>query len=70
MAVLRLCAGYDELPREECVCPERCVERHCSRCRRPVHYDPRASIPLLGDEVIVCGTCLDRYGAAVTEGFT
>lgn len=57
--VLRLCASYERLPREQCVIPERCEERICSLCEGPVHYDPRASIPILGPERIVCSSCFE-----------
>lgn len=59
--VLRFCASYEDLPREDCVIPERCEERACSICGALVHYDPKASIPILGREKIVCSssTCLE-----------
>lgn len=57
--VMRLCASLAELPREQCAVPERCVDRECSQCGQLVHYDPRASIPLLGAELIICGECFD-----------
>jgi hypothetical protein len=57
--VLRLCASIRELPREQCAVPERCIDRKCALCGQTVHYDPRARIPLLGSETIVCSTCFD-----------
>jgi hypothetical protein len=62
--VLRLCAAigpaaYGKLPREMCACPERCQDRECSVCGTEVHYDPKASIPALGEELIVCGGCME-----------
>lgn len=56
---LRLCAPYEQLSREDCAIPERCVERSCSICKRGVHYDPKASIPVLGPETIVCTICME-----------
>ena len=56
---IRLCASYAALPREQCTVPERCLERSCSQCGQAVHYDPKASIPLLGAELIVCGECFE-----------
>lgn len=59
--VLRLCASYDDLSREDCVVPERCQERTCSVCGALVHYDPKGSIPILGREKIICSnsSCLE-----------
>lgn len=57
MACLRICATYDDLPPEDCTIPERCEQVTCVRCRRPMHYDPKARIPLLGEEIIVCEKC-------------
>lgn len=67
--VLRVCvaigpAAYGRLPRGMCTVPERCEDRTCSCCGVTVHYDPRASIPALGQERIVCGGCFE----AITEG--
>lgn len=69
-SVLRLCAAvgpleYGRLPREMCTCPERCVDRKCTCCGATVHYDPRARIPALGTEVIVCGGCFEAIGQGV-----
>ena len=64
MSVLRLCAAVRDLPRELCAVPERCQDRECGVCGTTVHYDPRASILLLGKEYIVCGGCLE----ALLEG--
>jgi hypothetical protein len=58
--VLRLCASYSELPREQCAVPDRCEQRACYVCFGPVHYDPAASIPILGAEIIVCGPCFEK----------
>lgn len=57
--VLRMCASFRELPQAECVIPERCVERACSVCMTPVHYDPKASLPFLGPERLLCEICAD-----------
>jgi len=64
--VLRCCASYAQLRREDCLIPERCQERLCSDCATRVHYDPKASIPLLGQEKIICETCLDRFVQEMT----
>lgn len=58
--VLRLCVSVDSLPLADCVVPDRCQLATCSGCGRSVHYDPKASIPLLGEEVILCETCTDQ----------
>lgn len=57
--VLRLCASHENLPREQCAVPERCEDRTCSICGQLVHYDPKASIPILGPERIVCTECFE-----------
>lgn len=64
MPVLRLCVAvgpeaYGRLPRELCAVPERCQDRNCAVCGCTVHYDPKASLPDLGQERIVCGGCFD-----------
>ena len=62
MSVLRLCARIDDfLPVSECAVPDRCDHetKRCSVCGWMVHYDPKASIPLLGAERIVCTWCLE-----------
>jgi hypothetical protein len=58
--VLRLCAPFEDLPRELCACPDRCEVRQCELCLRDVHYDPKASIPELGAEVIICRICIEQ----------
>jgi hypothetical protein len=58
--VLRLCVSHVALPRESCVVPERCEERDCARCGQVVHYDPAASIPALGPELILCEHCTEE----------
>lgn len=58
--VLRICVRKSELPPEECAVPERCENRQCQACGQDVHYDPKASIPVLGKEMIVCITCLEK----------
>lgn len=57
--VLRMTASFLRLPEAQCAVPDRCEPRACQRCGRPVHYDPEASIPLLGPEWIVCDICLE-----------
>ena len=58
--VLRLCASLAMLPLEECAVPERCQTRQCRVCDQDVHWDPKASIPILGPEFIICETCFDE----------
>ncbi len=58
--VLRLCVPFEDLPRELCTCPDRCQVRQCSLCLRDVHYDPKAAIPALGQEFIICSICLEQ----------
>ena len=58
--VLRLCVRTETLPLDQCAVPERCERRNCALCGAEVHYDPKASIPLLGPEQITCDICLDR----------
>lgn len=55
--MLRLCASYSDLSRQDCSCPDRCIERNCTRCGTPVHYDPKACLPFLGTELILCLSC-------------
>lgn len=59
--VLRICVRKTTLPPEQCAVPERCETRWCQirECRAEVHYDPKASIPALGEEFIVCGECIE-----------
>lgn len=57
--VLRLCVRKSVLPPEQCAVPERCENRQCCGCGEDVHYDPKASIPVLGEEMIICMQCLD-----------
>jgi hypothetical protein len=59
--VLRLCAPFEDLPVELCTCPDRCEIRQCALCLRDVHYDPKALIPELGREVIVCAICIEQH---------
>lgn len=71
--VLRLCvrlgpAEDGGLPADQCTIPGRCERRQCSRCGHAVHYDPQASIPLLGPEVILCILCLDAALEAAPDG--
>jgi hypothetical protein len=63
--VLRICASHEFLPREECAVPERCEERTCEGCGAPVHYDPKASIPALGPELVVCQTCANLIASVL-----
>jgi hypothetical protein len=62
--VIRLCASFITLPRDECVVPERCVDRECRVCGTKVHYDPKSRIDALGEEFIVCSGCFE----ALMEG--
>lgn len=64
MTVMRLCASLRSLPRDQCLVPERCIDRECRICGTKVHYDPKAAIPVLGEEFIVCGGCFE----ALQEG--
>jgi hypothetical protein len=64
--VLLLCAAFEDLPASLCSCPDRCRIEQCALCLRDVHYDPRASIPALGREVIVCLRCIEQPGADQT----
>lgn len=62
MKLLRLCARLAVLPPGDCLIPERCLhDKSCSRCRQLVHYDPAASIEILGREVLVCESCLEGF---------
>jgi hypothetical protein len=58
--VLRFCAPMTDLPRDQCTVPDRCQDRNCQVCGQVVHWDPKAAIPLLGPEFIVCSPCVDR----------
>jgi hypothetical protein len=59
------------LPAADCACPDRCIPKACALCKRGVHYDPAASIPLLGEEMIVCDRCIEnrwlKVEAALSE---
>lgn len=57
---LRIMAGYDKLSAEDCSIPDRCVTRYCEFCKQACHYDPRATLPILGKETLACGTCVNR----------
>lgn len=59
--VMRLAATVAGLPIDQCAIPERCETRECADCHQPVHYDPKACIPLLGPEHIVCDDCMPYY---------
>jgi hypothetical protein len=53
--------GPDELSLADCCVPDRCDHgRTCQVCEHPVHYDPKASIPQLGAELVVCTACIDQ----------
>ena len=63
--VLRICARQDRLPAAECIIAERCDHsKVCRTCGAELHYDPAATIALLGPEFIVCGDCV---GQALTD---
>jgi hypothetical protein len=55
--VIHLVAAYEDVPREECMIPERCITAVCGRCGRDCHFDPRHGNP----EVlrIMCKPCLE-----------
>jgi hypothetical protein len=60
MAALRICASCATLPATGCAIPERCQVKNCSVCGITVRYDPEATIPALGTEVIVCDGCVEE----------
>lgn len=63
--VIRLCVRVATLPLDQCAVPNRCELHQCARCDQPVHYDPAASIPALGREVIICNVCIDELFTVV-----
>ena len=71
--VVRLCMKIGDGPHsvtlDDCAVPDRCDHgRTCSACADPVHYDPKASIPQLGAELIVCPACMEQALARAAGG--
>lgn len=59
---LRLCVSVAELAELQFDPVEGSQRRKCELCGCEVWYDPRATMPFLGPEFIVCGQCFeDRY---------
>ena len=52
--VLRLCVRVADLATPV----ERSIVKTCKGCGEQVWYDPWASIPILGRELIICEECL------------